>query len=120
MSVQRFASVIRLRPEKESEYRELHSAAWPEVLRAIARAGIRNYSIFLRDGLLFSYLEYVGDDYAGDTAKLSEDEATRRWWLLTDPCQSPIDTAAPGEWWAPADEVFHTDGTDPVDGGDTA
>jgi L-rhamnose mutarotase len=112
MSVQRFASVIRLRPEKETEYRELHAAAWPDVLQAIARAGIRNYSIFLRDGLLFSYLEYVGSDYAGDMARLSEDEATKRWWLLTDPCQNPVDSAEDGEWWAPADEVFHTDGDD--------
>ncbi|MFD9513179.1 L-rhamnose mutarotase [Streptomyces mirabilis] len=52
--MQRFAAVIRLRPEKESEYRALHAAAWPDVLAALKRANIGNYSIFLRDGLLFS------------------------------------------------------------------
>jgi L-rhamnose mutarotase len=62
--VQRFASVIRLRPEHESEYRDLHANAWPGVLSALKRAHVQNYSIFLRDGLLFSYLEYTGDDYA--------------------------------------------------------
>jgi L-rhamnose mutarotase len=120
MNVQRFASVIRVRPEKDLEYRELHAAAWPEVLRAIAGANIRNYSIFLRDGLLFSYLEYVGEDYADDMARLSRDEATRRWWLITDPCQSPVESAVPGEWWAPASEVFHTDGLQPQDADSTA
>ncbi|MDQ1584058.1 MAG: L-rhamnose mutarotase [Microbacteriaceae bacterium] len=110
MTVQRFASVIRLVPEKESEYRELHAHAWPGVLAAIAAAGIRNYSIFLRDGLLFSYLEYVGDDYDADMARLSQDEETRRWWTFTDPCQTPVESAVAGEWWAPAVEVFHTDG----------
>jgi L-rhamnose mutarotase len=110
MTVQRFASVIQLRPEKEEEYRSLHAAAWPEVLHAIAAAGIRNYSIFLLDGLLFSYLEYVGHDYEADMAKLARDEATQRWWKLTDPCQTPVRSAGEGEWWTPATEVFHTDG----------
>ncbi len=110
MTARRFASVIRLLPEKEDEYRRLHAAAWPEVLDAIAAAGIRNYSIFLRDGMLFSYFEYIGSDYAKGMAALARDEATRRWWTLTDPCQIPIDGAQEGEWWAEATEVFHTDG----------
>jgi L-rhamnose mutarotase len=93
--VQRIASVIRLRPEKEAEY------------RALRAAHVTNYSIFLRDGLLFSYLEYTGDDYAADMARVAQDETTQRWWQLTDPCQQPLDTAAEGEWWAPAEEVFH-------------
>jgi L-rhamnose mutarotase len=110
VTVQRFASVIRLRPEKEEEYRALHANAWPAVLKAIAEAGIRNYSIFLLDGLLFSYLEYVGEDYEADMATLALDEATQRWWKLTDPCQTPVESAVRGQWWTPAVEVFHTDG----------
>ncbi|MFF7472264.1 L-rhamnose mutarotase [Streptomyces sp. NPDC008092] len=107
--MQRFAAVIRLRPEKEAEYRALHAAAWPGVLAALGRARIGNYSIFLRDGLLFSYFEYSGNDYAADTALIAADPVTREWWTLTDPCQQPLDTAAPGERWAPAEEVFHLD-----------
>ena len=107
--VRRIASVIRLRPEHADEYRALHAAVWPEVLDALRRAHVRNYSIFERDGLLFSYLEYVGDDYAADMAQVAADEATRRWWTLTDPCQQPLQSAAEGEWWAPAAEVFHLD-----------
>jgi L-rhamnose mutarotase len=104
---QRIASVIRLRPDRESEYRALHADAWPGVLDALRAAHVTNYSIFLRDGLLFSYLEYTGDDYAADLARVAQDETTRRWWQLTNPCQQPLDTAAEGEWWAPAEEVFH-------------
>lgn len=107
--MQRFASIIRLRPEKEAEYRALHADAWPAVLAMLRRARIGNYSIFLRDGLLFSYLEYTGDDYAADTAAIAADPATRRWWELTDPCQQPVGSAADGEWWAPLEEVFHMD-----------
>ena len=105
----RHASVIRLRPEKEAEYRELHATVWPDVLAALRRAHVRNYSIFLRDGLLFSYLEYDGEDYAADMAAVAADAVTQRWWQLTDPCQRPLDGAADGEWWAPAEEVFHCD-----------
>jgi L-rhamnose mutarotase len=107
--VQRFASIVRLRPEHEAEYRDLHANVWPDVLAALKRAHVRNYSIFLRDGLLFSYLEYTGDDYAADMAQVAADEATQRWWELTDPCQQPLESAANGEWWTPAEEVFHLD-----------
>jgi L-rhamnose mutarotase len=107
--VQRIAAVIQLRPEKAAEYRQLHAAVWPEVLEALWRVGIKNYSIFERDGLLFSYLEFHGSDYAAATAELAADETTRRWWALTDPCQLPLTTAAAGEWWAPAVERFHLD-----------
>src|SRR5207248_2634148 len=48
--VQRIATVIRLRPEKEAEYRALHADAWPKVLDALRAAHVTNYSIFLRDG----------------------------------------------------------------------
>jgi L-rhamnose mutarotase len=105
----RVATVIRLKPEHEEEYRRLHRAVWPDVLAALKRAHVRNYSIFLRDGLLFSYLEYDGADYAADMAGIAADDATRRWWQLTDPCQQPVDSAAEGEWWASAEEVFHLD-----------
>ena len=100
---------IGLQPGSYDEYKRYHAAVWPEVLAALTRAHVRNYSIFHRDGLLFSYLEYAGDDYAADMAAIAADEATRRWWQLTDPTQQPLDSAADGEWWAPAEELFHLD-----------
>lgn len=107
--MRRVATVIRLRPEKEAEYRRLHADVWPAVLDRLTRSNVRNYSIFLRDGTLFSYFEYVGSDYEADVAAVAADPETQRWWTFTDPCQEPVTTAAPGEWWAPADEVFHLD-----------
>lgn len=40
--MKRVATVIQLRPEKEHEYRELHSAVWPDVLAALHRAHVGN------------------------------------------------------------------------------
>ncbi|WP_232663833.1 L-rhamnose mutarotase [Pseudonocardia sp. TRM90224] len=109
MGPRRVGSVIRLRPEHEATYRRLHADVWPDVLAQIARSNIRNYTIFLRDGILFSYYEYVGTDLDADLAAMATDPRTREWWALTDPCQQPVETAAEGEWWAPTEEVFHTD-----------
>ena len=112
--MQRHASVIRLLPDKIAEYRELHRAAWPEVLRCVRASHIRNYSIYLRqldDGqhYLFSYFEYTGSDFAADMARIAADPATQRWWAVCKPCQQPLDSRGPDEWWAAMEEVFHCD-----------
>lgn len=104
----RVAQVIRLRAETEADYRRLHAAVWPDVLDQIRRSNIRNYSIFLRDGLLLAYFEYVGSDFGADMASMAADPRTREWWQVTDPMQETVDTAVEGEWWAPLEEVFHT------------
>jgi L-rhamnose mutarotase len=104
--MKRVASMIQLRPEKAQEYLELHADVWPSVEQRLRDSHITNYSIFLRDGMLFSYYEYVGDDYDADMAALSADESTRAWWKLTDPCQQPLPTAGPGERWVEATEVY--------------
>jgi L-rhamnose mutarotase len=106
---QRHAAVIRLRPEREPEYRQLHAEVWPDVLAALRQAHVSNYSIFLRDEYLFSYLEYTGEDFATDMENVANDPATRRWWTLTAPCQLPLQSAAVQEWWSPAEELFHLD-----------
>jgi L-rhamnose mutarotase len=107
--MQRYASVIRLRPEKLDEYKELHAHVWPEVLAMIRECHIHNYSIYYRDGYLFSYFEYHGEDLAADMEKMTADPTTQAWWKLTDPCQEPLETRAPDEWWASMEEFFHTD-----------
>lgn len=104
--MQRIATVIDVVPEKLEEYRRLHAAAWPEVLAALRRANIRNYSIYLKDHTLFSYLEYHGDDWEADMALVAADPVTQRWWALTDPCQQPWPTRQPGEHWARLEPVF--------------
>lgn len=104
----RVAQVVRLKDGAEEEYRRLHAAVWEDVLEQIRRSHISNYSIFLRDGLLFAYFEYTGDDLAADLAAMAQDERTREWWTLTDPLQEPVATAEQGQWWAPLEEVFHT------------
>lgn len=103
----RVGSLIKLKPEYEERYIILHKHAFPGVLDRIRKSYIRNYSIYLRDGILFSYYEYVGDDYNGDIARIGQDPATQEWWKLTDPMQDPIESRKEEEWWASMDEIFH-------------
>jgi L-rhamnose mutarotase len=107
--MQRYGSVIKVRPEKLEEYKRLHAAAWPGILKMIHDCNIRNYSIYLKDGYLFGYFEYVGSNYQADMAKMAADPVTQEWWKLTDPCQEGLPTRQPGEWWASMEEVFHCD-----------
>jgi L-rhamnose mutarotase len=75
----------------------------------IRRCSIRNYSIYHKDGFLFSYFEYVGNDFDADMARMAADPKTQEWWAIMKPMQEPVPTRAPGEWWANMDEVFHAD-----------
>ena len=109
MPMQRKASTLHLRLEAEAAYTKYHQAVWPEVLQRITECNIRNYSIFLRDGILFSYFEYDGEDYALDMAKMAADPKTQEWWAIMNPLQMPLEKRADGEWWASMQEVFHMD-----------
>lgn len=109
--VQRFASVIELLPEKEKEYRELHADVWPEVIAAIKKAKIQNYSIFTSElagkKYLFAYFEYTGNDAEKDLAGIADDFTTReRWWPLTDPCQKRLPGTPEGQQWLPIEQLM--------------
>ena len=106
---QRFGQIIAVNPSKLEEYKKLHAAVWPKVLDMIKQCNLENYSIYYKDGYLFSYYEYVGTDYAADMAKMAADPETQRWWDVCEPCQRPLPTRQEGEWWANMEEVFHLD-----------
>ena len=107
--MKRYGQVIRVWPEKLDEYKKLHAAVWPDVLKKITECNIRNYSIYYKDGYLFAYFEYVGNDFSADMAKMAADQTTQKWWAVCKPCQAPVENRAAGEWWADMEEVFHWD-----------
>ncbi|TEU15012.1 MAG: L-rhamnose mutarotase [Anaerolineales bacterium] len=107
--MERYGMVIGVKLDKLEEYKRLHAAVWPGVLDMIRKCNIRNYSIYYKDGFLFSYFEYVGDDYQADMAQMAADPTTQKWWELCEPCQAPLETRGENEWWARMEEVFHLD-----------
>ena len=109
--MKRYGSVMRINPEKIAEYKRLHAAVWPEVLKMITSCHIHNYSIFLREpeNLMFSYFEYDGIDFSVDMARMAADATTQEWWKVCGLCQVPLETRAKGEWWATMTEIFRCD-----------
>lgn len=107
--MRRYGQIIRVKPEHLEAYKRYHAAVWPEVLSTIHACNITNYSIFHRDGMLFAYFEYTGEDFDSDMAKMAADPQTQAWWAIMEPMQEPVAGAAAGDWWTQMEEVFHTE-----------
>jgi len=101
-------SIIGLKPEYKERYIILHKHTFPGVLERLSKSNITNYSIFLKDEILFSHFEYIGSDFEKDMALIG-DEVTKEWWKLTDPMQEPLDSRIEGEWWAKLDLLYRMD-----------
>ena len=102
--MQRVCFQLQVKPERLAEYTDLHAAVWPEMLRAIADSGRRNYSLFLRDdGLLIGYAE--ADDLAAAQERVARTEINARWQTaMSELFQSD---GAPDEAWEILPEVFN-------------
>jgi L-rhamnose mutarotase len=103
--VERVCFLLKVRPERLSEYRERHQAVWPEMLDALSKTGWRNYSLFLRDdGLLVGYLET--DDFEAAQRAMAETDVNTRWQADMAPF---FEAGRPDEGLVRLDEVFHLD-----------
>lgn len=107
--MQRIASVIGLPPENVEVYERLHADVWPGVLERLKLSNVTNYSIYRHGDLLFSYMEYVGDDLEADLAAIAADPTTQEWWEVCVPLQRPVADRPEGEWWKTLPELFHLD-----------
>ena len=107
---QRYGQLIKLKPEYEERYIALHAHPFPGLIEQLRAANLHNYSIFLRDGLLFSFYEYSGDDYEEDMGAVASSATVKDWWTLTDPMQESLSSEDSDEWWVVMEEVFHGGG----------
>ena len=74
---QRSAFVLEVRPERIAEYVEAHRTVWPEMLDALRRAGIRNYTIFRHGTQMFGYFE--SDDLEAASRVMAQQGVSARW-----------------------------------------
>src|SRR6476659_2736957 len=103
--MERVCFLLRVRPDRLDEYRERHVAVWPDMLRALAETGWRNYSLFLRpDGLLIGYVE--SDDLAAAQAAMDTTDVNARWQTEMGPFFEALDVP-PDQGFALLEEVFH-------------
>ena len=104
----RYCFTLHVRPDLLMEYRERHSAVWPDMLRALREAGWRNYSIFARpDGLLMGYVE--ADDLAAAQRAMAATEVNARWQAEMSEYFTGLDGRPPDEGFLLLEEIFNLD-----------
>jgi L-rhamnose mutarotase len=101
---QRSAFVLKVRPDKIDEYVEAHRNVWPEMLDALGRAGIRNYTIFRHGNEVFGYFE--SDDLEAAGRYMAAAEVNGRW---QDAMAELLEERVPDGGPAPLEEVFRLD-----------
>ena len=81
---ERVAFRMNLNPGQAAEYKRRHDNLWPEMIEALHKAGVSDYSIWLdpQTNHLFATLVRTDDHTMG---KLPETDANKRWWaFMTD------------------------------------
>jgi L-rhamnose mutarotase len=81
--MERTCFVIELVDGQESEYEERHRVIWPEMVQAIAKAGIRNFTGFRRGREVIYYAECYPDRETA-WAALDANPVNARWTALFD------------------------------------
>ncbi len=105
--MQRICFVLNVKPERVEEYRERHREVWPEMRRALAATGWKDYSLFLRrDGLLVGYL--VTEDFERAREAMKTMPVNERWQQQMAPLFAAIEANA-DDAMRPLEEVFHLD-----------
>lgn len=106
--MQRVCFLLKVRPERLTEYVARHREVWPDMLQALSQTGWTNYSLFLRDdGLLVGYFETPSLEAA--LAGMAGTEVNTRWQAEMAPFFESLDGRRPDEAFLTLQEVFHLD-----------
>ncbi len=106
--MQRVAFQLRVREGMTEAYDQAHREVWPELLEALARFGVREYSIFRRGQQLFLTLRVP--DFSRLLTQLAESDVNRRWQEKMAPLFEPVPDLADNETLATMTEVFYMPG----------
>ncbi|MBE6749809.1 MAG: L-rhamnose mutarotase [Ruminococcaceae bacterium] len=88
--MKRIATITKVKPGMLEAYKKIHDEIWEDVVAASHECGTRNFSIYNIGDYLFSYSEYIGDDYEADMKKKSEMPAIKRWKEATGAMLMPV------------------------------
>ena len=106
--MERVCFLLQVRKERLHEYKERHSAVWPEMLQALRETGWRNYSLFLRsDGLLVGYFETP--DLHAALEGMAQSEVNERWQREMAPFFLDLGSYRPDQGFLRLEEIFHLD-----------
>lgn len=102
-----FGQVGRLKKDKIDEYKKLHASVWPGVLKTIKECNLGNYSIFIKEDVVFAYFEYNGADYEADMQYMADDPMTQEWWSHTKPCFAAYSQTSKENFYEDMESIFY-------------
>ena len=105
--MKRIGQMIKIKPEGKEAYIRWHANPLPGVNEMIKECNIQNYSIYCRGDYMFSYFEYVGEDFDADMAKMAEDPITQDWWTHTHPCFEEFAISPESEFYHDMKPIFY-------------
>jgi L-rhamnose mutarotase len=98
---------LRDDPAAIDVYKAYHRRVWPEVVRSLQRAGIRDMEIYLLGRRLVMVVDTDGGDFRRCfAAHVSSSPRVAEWEALMKGLQQPPPDGRPGEWWALMEAVF--------------
>jgi len=101
---------LRDDPAALETYKTHHRDVWPEVRASLRRAGIAELDIYLIGRRLVMIVETEDADVRRVfAAHVASSPRVAQWEALMKALQQPAPGAAPGEWWALMEPVFHLD-----------
>ena len=107
--MKRVGFLLKVKADKLEEYKQRHTAVWPEMLEALRRTGWHNYSLFMReDGLLFGYFE-TPDSFQAALDGMAREEINAQWQDFMAPYFENPGGAHADESMVELEEVFHLD-----------
>lgn len=105
--MKRIGTITRVKPGMLDAYKKIHDEIWEDVVAASHECGTRNFTIFFVGDYLFSYSEYIGDNYEADMKKKSQMPAIQRWKAATGAMLTEVNEEVGGCMVLP--ELFHCD-----------
>ena len=104
----RVCFTLQVNPDRLDEYRERHTAVWPEMLAALRDTGWHDYSLHLRDdGLLVGVLET--DDFDAARAAMEHADVNARWQAEMAPFFAGLGDRRPDQGMQVLPEIFNLD-----------
>ncbi|MDD3338631.1 MAG: L-rhamnose mutarotase [Lachnospiraceae bacterium] len=107
--MRRFGQICKVKPDGLADYARYHANPIPGVNEMIKACNLQNYSIYSIGDLLFTYCEYVGEDYDADMAKMAADPTTQKWWGMVTPLMEKFEIREGGGPWTDMKEIYHLD-----------
>lgn len=97
---------MKLKPGAAEAYIRIHDEIWDEVVKAAHEANMRNYTIFRTGDYLFSYYEYIGNDFEADMSKKNALPVSKKWQEATGAFRELIEGDSKVMY---LDEIWHHD-----------